>query len=107
MIQISWKEWENEDVDTQAMNDPNCLEALTACGILKFFLTPRMRAQPELLRYLISLWDINWEIFVIGDQELELETSDIYFINGLSHRGEPVNMHGPRRIRIGISSLLS
>ena len=56
---VDLKEWEYEDVDTQAMNDPNCLEALRACELLKFFLTPRMQAQPELLEYLISLWEIN------------------------------------------------
>ena len=64
---VDWKEREQEDVDTQALNYPNFLEALWACGLLKFFLTPGMRAQLEFLRYLISLWDINHEIFVIGD----------------------------------------
>ena len=66
-----------------------------------------MWAQPELLRYLISILDINQEIFVIGDQELELETSDIYFIIGLSCRGEPVNLYGSRLIGASISSLLT
>lgn len=64
---VDWKELEHEDVETQAFNDPNCLEALRACGLLKFFLTLGMWAQHEFLRYLISLWDINQEIFVIGD----------------------------------------
>lgn len=104
---VDWKEQEHEDVDTHAVNDQNCLEALRACGLLKFFLTPGMRAQPELLWYLISLWDINWEIFVIGDQELELETSDIYFIAGLSRSGELVNLYGSRPIGASISSLLA
>ena len=66
------------------MNDLNFLEALRTCRILKLFLTPGMQAQSELLWYLISVWDINREIFVIGDQELELETSDMYFITRLS-----------------------
>ena len=30
---------EHKDVDTQAMIDPNCLDALRNCGILNFFLT--------------------------------------------------------------------
>jgi len=63
---VDWKEREHKDVDNQVMNDPNCLEALRACGILNIFLTPGMRAQPEFLRYLISLWDINREIFSLG-----------------------------------------
>ena len=46
---VDWKEREHEDVDTQAMNDPNWLEALRACRLLQFFLMPGMRAQPELL----------------------------------------------------------
>ena len=64
---VDWKEWEHEDVDTQAMNDLNFLKASRACGLLKFFLMLGMQAQPKLLLYLISLWDINREIFVIGD----------------------------------------
>lgn len=85
---VGWKEWEHDDVNTQALNDPNSLEALRACGLLKFFLTLGMQAQPKLLQYLISLWDINQKMFVICDHELELETSDIYFIIALSLRGE-------------------
>ena len=64
---VDWKEHEHEDVDTQAMNDPNYLDALRNYGLLKFFLKPGMGAQLELLQYLISLWDINQEIFIIGD----------------------------------------
>ena len=77
---VDWKEHEHGDIDTQAITDTNCLEALRNYGLLKFFLTPGIRAKPELLWYLISLWDINSEILIISDQELELETSDIYFI---------------------------
>lgn len=36
---VDWKEREHKDVDTQEMNDPNFLEALRACELLKFFLT--------------------------------------------------------------------
>lgn len=104
---VDWKEREHGEVDIEALNDPNCLEALRACGLLKFFLTPGIQAQPELLRYLISIWDNNREIFVIGDQELELTTLDIYFITGLSCRGEPVNLYGSCLIRASIFSLLA
>ena len=94
-------------MDTQALNYPNYLNALRDYGLLKFFLTPRMRVQPELLQHLISLWDINQEIFVIGDQQLDLETSDIYFITELSRRGEIVNLHEPRLIGTSISTFLT
>jgi len=103
---VDWKEREHEDIDTQAIVDPNCLEALRNYGLLKFFLTLGMQAQPKLLWYLISLWGINWEIFIISDQEVVLETSDIYFIKGLSHRGEPVNIYGSRLIGENVSMLL-
>jgi len=58
---VEWKEREHEDVDTQAMNDPNFLEAFRACKLPKLFLTLGMRSHPELLQYLISLWEINGE----------------------------------------------
>ena len=64
---MDWKEREHKDFDTQALNDPNWIEDLRACGLLKFFRTPRMQAQLALLRYLIILWDINHKIFFIGD----------------------------------------
>lgn len=104
---VDWKEQEHEDVDTQAMDDPNFLDSLRACRILKLFLTPGMWAQPDLLRCLINLWDINHEIFVIGDHELELKTLGIYFIIGLSHRGEPVKLYVSHLIGASISSLLA
>lgn len=81
---VNWKEDEHEAIDSQALEYPNYLSALRNCEILKLFLTLELQAQPELLQYLISLWDVNREIFVIWDQELDLETSEIYFITRLS-----------------------
>jgi len=75
--------------------------------LLKFFLTLGMQAQRKLLRYLISLWDINREIVVIGDQELELTNSSIFFVTGLSHKGESVKFYGSCLIGASISSLLA
>lgn len=90
-----------------ALEDLNCLDALRNCGLLKLFLTPGLRAQPELLQYLISLWDIGQEVFVIHDQELGLETSNIYFITGLSRRVEPVQLYGGRSIGASVNMLLA
>lgn len=98
---VDWKECEHEDIDTQVMADPNYLNDLRNCGLLKFFLTPNLRW------YLISLWDVNQDVFMIRDQELELETSDIYFITGLSQRGEPVNLYGSRPIGASVIMLLA
>lgn len=104
---VDWKEREHEDIDTQAISNPNFLKALRNCGLLKFFLTPGMQALLELIQYLISLCDINQEIFIVGDQEPKLETSDIYFITGLSWGGEPVNLYGSRLIGARVSMLLA
>lgn len=48
----------------------------------------------ELLTYLINIWDVDREIFIIKGQELELEDMDIYFIMGLSHQGESIQLFG-------------
>ena len=84
---IEWKEREHGEEDEQAMENETCMNALKNCGLNKFFLTPCLRAQPELLQYLISIWDENEQVFKLRDQVLELEVSDVYFITGLSRRG--------------------
>lgn len=61
---IEWKEREHEGIDSLTMEDPNYLHALRNCGLLKFFLKLGLRAQPKLLQYLISLWDVGREVFV-------------------------------------------
>ena len=63
------------------------MNALRNCGLKKFFLIPCLRAQPELLQYLISIWDEHEQVFRLRDQVLELEVSDVYFITRLSRRG--------------------
>ena len=100
---VDWKEHEHDDIEPQEMAVPNCLDALRNCGLLKLFLTPGLRAQLELLQYLISLWDVNQEIFMISDQELELDTSNIYFVIGISRRGELVNLYRSRPIGASVT----
>jgi len=89
------------------MANPNCLNTLRNCGLLKFFLTPGLQAQHELLGYLTSLWDMNRGVFMIHDQELELESSYIYFITRLSQIGEPINIYGSRPIGGIVTMLLA
>ena len=84
---IEWKEREHGEEDEQAIESEACMNALRNCGLNKFFLTPCLRAQPELLQYLISIWDEQEQVFKLRDQVLELEVSDVYFITGLSRRG--------------------
>jgi len=81
---LEWKERGHEAEDHEAAQNPECIDSLRDCGLLKFFRTTRLRAQLKLLPYLISLWDVDQEIFIIKGQELEIEESDIYFIMGLS-----------------------
>ena len=84
---IEWKEREHSEEDELAMENERCMEALRDCGLKKFFLTPCLQAQPELLQYLINIWDEDGERFILQDQELEIDVFDVYFITGLSQRG--------------------
>lgn len=104
---IEWKEWDHEQIDQIALEYLNCLDALGNCELLKFFLPSGLWAQPELLQYLISLWDVGWEVFLIHDQERELDTLNIYFIIRLSHRGEPIQLYGGRPIGASVNMLLA
>ena len=60
---IEWKEREHGEEDEQAMQSQACMNALRNCGLKKFFLTLCLRAQPELLQYLISIWDEHEQVF--------------------------------------------
>ena len=84
---IEWKEREHSEEDEEAMGNVRCMEALWDCGLKKFFMVACLRVQTELLQYLISVWDIDKERFIIHDQELEIEVSDVYFITRFSRRG--------------------
>ena len=55
-------------------------------------------AKPRLLQMLVDYWDPDSESFHIDRMSLTIEVEDIYFIRGLSRRGEVVNLRsrGPR-----------
>jgi hypothetical protein len=61
-----------------------------------------MRAQPRLLNALVDYWHPDAEAFMLEGQSLTPMTEDIYFLTGLSRRGEPVNLRafppGPHNI---------
>ena len=84
---IEWKEREHSEENEQALGNVRCMDVLRDCGLQKLFMAPCLRAQPKILQYLISVWDIDREIFIIHEQELEIEVSDVFFITGLSQRG--------------------
>ena len=83
---VEWKEREHDAVDAMALEDEACMDALRDCGLKKFFLTSYLRAQPELLQFIVDAWDIDDQVFCLRDQTLELDVSDVYFITGLSRR---------------------
>ena len=84
---IEWKEREHSEEYEKALGNVRCMDVLRDRGLKKLFMAPCLRAQPELLQYLISVWDIDQERFIIHDQELEIEVLDIYFITRLSGWG--------------------
>ena len=74
---IKWKEREHGEEDEQALENVICMDLLRDSRLKKFFMAPCLWAQPELLEYMISVWDIDRERFIIHDQELETEVSDV------------------------------
>jgi hypothetical protein len=96
------REREHEDIDFLVGEDPATTTILAQCGLLKFFQCSFMRAQPRLLNALVDYWHPDTEAFMLEGQSLTPTTEDIYFLIGLSRRGEPVNFHtfpsGPHNI---------
>jgi hypothetical protein len=89
---IEWREREHEDVDAAVEGDMRAQKALQICGIYKFWAIKGMRAQAKLLQTLINYWDPEAEAFNIDGKQLRIEVDDIYFITGLSHQGDMVNL---------------
>jgi hypothetical protein len=89
---IEWKEREHEEVDATIERDAKAQQALKRCGIYKFSAIKGMRAQVRLLQLLINYWDPETEAFNLDWKPLRIEVDETYFITGLSHRGEMVNL---------------
>jgi hypothetical protein len=51
-----------------------------------------MRTQTRLLNALVDYWHPDAEEFMLEGQSLTPMTEDIYFLTGLSRRGEPINL---------------
>jgi hypothetical protein len=66
--------------------------ALKRCGLYKFWVLKGMRAQVRLLEMLVGYWDPDSESFNLDGKPLRIEVEDIYFLTGLSRRGEVVNL---------------
>jgi hypothetical protein len=89
---IEWREREHEEVDATVERDAGAQLALKICGLYKFWALKGMRAQVRLLQMLVNYWDPETEAFNIDGKPLRIEVDDIYFITGLSRRGEVVNL---------------
>jgi hypothetical protein len=51
-----------------------------------------MRAQVRLHQLLVNYWDPDTKTFNLDGQPLRIEVEDIYFLTGLLHWGEVVNL---------------
>ena len=56
-----------------------------------------MWANVHLLELMINYWDHDLGMFDLQGESLEITFEDIYFIDGLSQRGAPVNLEGTSR----------
>jgi hypothetical protein len=104
---VHWREREHEAISELVAGDPNVMAALMQCGFLKFFLCPFMQAQPRLLNALVDYWHPDVEAFMLEGQSLVPTTEDIYFLTGLSRRGEPVNFKTFPAGPLNISKLIA
>jgi hypothetical protein len=82
----------DEEVDAAVERDAGAQLSLKICGIYKFWALKGMRAQVRLLQMLVNFWDPDTEAFNLDGKPLRIEVEDIYFITGLSRRGEVVNL---------------
>jgi hypothetical protein len=88
---VQWREREHEAISELVAADPNVVAVLMQCNFLKLFLCSFMHAQPRLMNALIDYWHPDAEAFMLEGQSLVPTTEDIYFLIGLSRRGEPIN----------------
>jgi hypothetical protein len=91
-IVLEWREREHEEVDVAVDRDPGAQMALKRCGLYKFWALKGMRAQVRFLEMLVGYWDPDSESFNLDGKPLRIEMEDIYFLTGLSRRGEVVNL---------------
>ena len=91
---LEWKEREHKANNQGTLNDCATMVSLCNCKLLKFFMCPGLREQPLLLQHMVGMCDIDSQCFMVKDQALDIEVDDIYFLTGLSLRGESVYFGG-------------
>ena len=74
-----------------AIEGPGVRATLVACGLLKFFECPLIRAQEYLLQFLLQMWSLELHYFLVrGEQIAFTAVEDVYFLTGLPFRGMPL-----------------
>ena len=63
-----------------------------------------MKAQVEMMTWLVNTWDVQDHCFIIGGHWLEIELEDIYFLTVLSRRGEKISLFGARQDGLPVAS---
>lgn len=91
---LTWREREHDIQDVIATNYPGIIQALTNCGLLKYFWILSMRAQTDMFQYLVRTWDVQGHHFRIGEHIVTINIEDIYFWIGLSWRGAHNSFYG-------------
>ena len=82
---LEWRECEHGDVEEELRADLIAQQALRASGLYNFWCLSGLRA-----KMLVDYRDLDSELFQIDGMSLTIEVEDIYFITGLSRRGEVV-----------------
>jgi hypothetical protein len=63
---------------------------LVACGLLKFFQCSLARAHEYLLQFLILMWSLDLQCFIVKGEHLSFSAiEDVYFLTGLPFLGNP------------------
>jgi hypothetical protein len=72
--------------------DPGVEMDLKRCRLYKFWELKGMREEVRFLQLLVDYWDPDSKRFNLDGKPLRIEVADIYFLMGLSCRGEVVNL---------------
>lgn len=102
---LTWREREHKDVNDIAINHFPTMQELRSCGLHKFWAIQGMRAQVDLLTWLVNKWDTQDQCFVIGGHWIKIEPEDIYFLTSFSKRGEQISLFGTRPGGQSVASL--
>jgi hypothetical protein len=92
MMPVRWRERDWAQLrDVVAIEGPDMHTTLATYGLLKFFECPLIRAQEYLLQFLIHMWSLELDFFLVRGEKIPFTAvEDIYFLTGLPFRGMPL-----------------